>query len=75
MSELEQLANLIQIILSGDNEKRKEAEALLQSSKASNINTYVSAFLELLQGNHHQLISSSSLQQRTREDFLRRPHP
>jgi len=50
MSELEQLQNIIDTILSTDNENRKQGEELLRQSREQDINNYIILFCKLLNG-------------------------
>ena len=50
MSELEQVTQIINTILSNDNDARKRSEALLKDLREKNINGYILAFASLLKG-------------------------
>ena len=51
MSEEEQLSNIINVILSPDNEARKKHEALLAQLLEKDVNQYMLVFLNLLNSN------------------------
>jgi len=51
MSELEQLTQIIDTILSNNNENRKQGEALLKNIRDRDFNAYIAAFTSLLKGN------------------------
>jgi hypothetical protein len=50
MSELEQLADIITVILGKDNQARKQSEALLTQLQAKDLNQYILLFGNLLNG-------------------------